>query len=101
MHSALVWACCTNEAGSVLQDISQLVHPHIPCGLAEFFWRHLEKDIEQLGVATGRGMDESAMIVHLVLKEILKKEPPTNLGENHRYSRIYSLVISCQSCRQT
>lgn len=75
MHSAFLWACCNNDQR--IGDIVQLVKPHVPVpGLPEFFWRHLDKDIELLGRAVGKGYEEAAMIIHLVLREILVKDPP-------------------------
>ena len=75
MHSAFLWTCCNNDQR--IGDIVQLVKPHVPVqGLSEFFWRHLDKDIELLGRAAGKGYEEAAMIVHLVLREILVKDPP-------------------------
>ena len=75
MHSAFLWACCNNE--DRIGDIVQMVKPHVQVqGLPDFFWRHLDKDIELLGRAVGKGYEEAAMIVHLVLKEILTKDPP-------------------------
>ena len=75
MHSSFLWACCNNDQR--IGDIVQLVKPHVPVqGLPEFFWRHLDKDIELLGRAVGKGYEEAAMIVHLVLREILVKDPP-------------------------
>lgn len=41
--------------------------------LPELFWRHLRKDIEHLSSVTGKGIEEAALIVHLVLSEILTK----------------------------
>ncbi len=46
--------------------------PHLP----EFFWTHLEKDLELLGKATGKSLDEAAVMMHLVLKQILEVDPP-------------------------
>ena len=77
MHSAFVWNCCRNE--SVWESIAHLVHtkpPISPNELAEFFWKHLEKDMEQLGKATGKGLDECAVIIHLVLRNVLTQHPP-------------------------
>ena len=77
MHSAFLWACCNDNQR--IGDIAQLVKPHGHVqvqGLAEFFWSHLDKDIQLLGRAIGRGYEEAAMVVHLVLKEILTKSPP-------------------------
>ena len=75
MHSAFLWACCNDN--QTVGDIVQLVKPHVPVqALPEFFWRHLDKDIQLLGRAIGRGYEEAAMVVHLVLKEILTRNPP-------------------------
>ena len=55
----------------------QLVKENIrPSDLPEFFWHHLDRDIELLGRSIGRSMEESAIALHLVLKEILQQNPP-------------------------
>ena len=56
----------------------QLVKENIrPRDLPEFFWHHLERDVELLGRSIGRSMDESAITIHLVIREILQRNPPT------------------------
>ena len=91
MHSSFLWACCNNDQR--IGDIVQLVKPHVPVqGLPEFFWRHLDKDIELLGRAVGKGYEEAAMIVHLVLREILVKDPP---GSEFVVNFEPSLIIMC------
>ena len=61
-----------------MEGLIQLVKVGVrPQDLPEFFWRHLERDIELLGRAIGKSMDDSAITVHLVLKEILLRDPPT------------------------
>ena len=61
-----------------MEGLTQLVKVGVrPQDLPEFFWCHLERDMELLGRATGKSMDESAIAVHLVLREILLKAPPT------------------------
>ena len=78
MHSAFIWATCNNE--SVLEAIASLITPQVPVQhLPEFFWAHLEKDLELLGRDTGRGLDETVMIVHLVLRQILTSNPPIGM----------------------
>lgn len=73
MHSAFIWACCNNERNVL--HIANLVKPRLhPGQLPEFFWRQLEKDIELLGQATGKGQDEAVIIIHLVLKDMLTKK---------------------------
>ena len=78
MHSAFTWASCNNQ--SSLEAISSLVTRQVlPKDLPEYFWAHLEKDLELLGRDTGKGLDEVVMIMHLVLRQILTTVPPTGL----------------------
>ena len=86
MHSAFIWASCNNEPS--VEAIAGLVTPPVTANLQEFFWTHLEKDIELLGRDTGRGLDEAAMIVHMVLRHILTKDPPIGC---FTYMRLYNL----------
>ena len=61
-----------------MAELADLVKPRVnPNNLPEFFWMHLNKDIEQLSRVTGKSLDESAIIIHLVLRGILTKAPPT------------------------
>lgn len=61
-----------------MEGLIQLVKADIrPQEMPEFFWHHLEEDMELLGSATGKSTEESAIIIHLVLKEILLRDPPT------------------------
>ena len=77
MHSAFIWASCNNPIA--LEAIASLVTPQVPPQhLPEFFWAHLEKDLELLSEDTGRGLDETVMIVHLVLRQVLTIDPPTS-----------------------
>ena len=70
MHSAFVWTCSSNE--NLLGDMAALVNPPVrPNALPEFFWKHLEKDVEVICRILKKGEDESILLVHLVLKEIL------------------------------
>ena len=75
MHSSFIWASCNNV--HTIEALAQLVKPPVlPRDLPEFFWRHLQRDIEDLSKITSRGIDECAMIVHLVLSQILTTDPP-------------------------
>ena len=76
MHSAFIWAICNND--QALDAIAALVSPQ-PDDLPNFFWAHLEADIEMLGKDTGKGLDETIMIIHLVLRQILISKPPEGL----------------------
>ena len=76
MHSSFIWASCNNV--HTIEALAQLVNPPVlPRDLPEFFWRHLQRDIEDLSRITAKGTDECAMIVHLVLSLILIKDPPS------------------------
>ena len=71
MHSALLWVSCNND--SATGDILELVKVNLrPGELPEFFWEHLKKDLQLVGHALGKNMEEAAIVVHLVLRNILK-----------------------------
>ena len=75
MHSAFIWASCNND--QALGAIAGLVNAQVtPQQLPEFFWAHLEKDLELLGKDTKKGLEENVMILHLVLRQILTLNPP-------------------------
>ena len=74
MHSALVWGTCNNQ--EAIEAYLQLVNTTVsPDNLPEYFWRHLMKDIEDLSKITSKAKEECCMVIHLVLREILTKEP--------------------------
>ncbi len=73
MHASFLWAACHDEQLELIAGVVKGVRPQ---DLAEFFWLHLEKDLECMQNSTGRGLDECVMIMHLVLKEILVTNPP-------------------------
>ena len=75
MHSALLWASCNNDTAT--EGLLALVHPRLrgPQELPEFFWGHLERDIQLLAVALGKNHEEAAIVVHLVLHNILTVTP--------------------------
>lgn len=78
MHSAFIWASCHNKLA--LEAIGGLVKSNVlPEHLPEYFWTHLEKDLELLSTDTGKGLDECVMIIHLVLKQILTAKPPKGI----------------------
>ncbi len=75
MHASFLWAACHNQ--HQLMDIARVTKGMVPLqDLAEFFWLHLEKDIECMQHSTGRGTDECVMIIHLMLKQILTTNHP-------------------------
>jgi len=74
MHSALIWASCNSDAAT--EGLLQLVKPAVqPHALPEFFWDHLERDLQLVGVALGKNVEEAAIVVHLVIKHILTSGP--------------------------
>lgn len=88
MHSALLWCSCHYQ-DMMAAELVELVKPRQNVNiLPEFFWMHLKKDIEQLSQVTGKGLEDSAIIVHLVLHGILTKESLT--------CKMLSLVVRTQ-----
>ncbi len=84
MHSAFLWCSCHYH--SAIGELAALVNPQVnPNSLPKFFWKHLQKDIAHLSRVTGKGLDESAIIIHLVLRNILRKSPS-----------ICKLLLSCR-----
>jgi len=75
MHSCLIWFSCHHDdcIGELARVVKCLVSPH---HLPEFFWMHLQKDIEHLSSSIGRSIDESVVLIHLVLKRMLLESPP-------------------------
>ena len=51
---------------------AQLITP--PCDpkyVAEFLWKHMQRDLDVLGRALGRSVDDAALTVHLVLQQMI------------------------------
>ena len=72
MHSTLLWCCCHHER--LAAGVEPLVKPHVkPRNLQGFLWKHLKKDVEHLSIVTGKGFEEAALIVHIVLSDTLTK----------------------------
>ena len=54
------------------KETAQLITP--PCQLpsvAQFLWKHLQRDLDVLGRALGRSVDDAALTVHLVLQQMI------------------------------
>jgi len=75
MHSALVYASCNNKAAT--EGLLRMVKVEgiNPNELPEFFWDHLQQDIKILAKAVGKNEEEAAIVLHLVLQQILTREP--------------------------
>ena len=90
MHSAFVWFSCHHN--DYIGDLSNIVQCSVlPDHLAEFFWMHLQKDIEQLSFTIGKNRYEATILIHLVLKRILVENPPN--GKYEFILLIFLLVI--------
>lgn len=74
MHSAFLWFASHYPNNFAADLVKPFVHPD---NLPEFFWQHLMRDIEQLSRVTGKGLDEASLIIHLVLHNVLTKDPPS------------------------
>ena len=70
MHSVLVWISCSTQKAT--QGLLQLVTVGSvrPRELSEFFWRHLEKDLELLCRALNKNMQEALLVLHLVIQRM-------------------------------
>ena len=52
-------------------ELVDLVHPNIPGDyLAQFFWEHLQRDMEVLSKSLNLNKDDTTLIVHSVLGHI-------------------------------
>ena len=76
MHSALVYASCNSKTATEGLLGMVKVEGISPNELPEFFWGHLEKDMEDLAQAISKNEEEAAIVLHLVLQQILTCEPP-------------------------
>ena len=85
MHSAFVWAACRENRLLRIAAVTKFRVP--PDNLPEFFWMHLEKDIKCLMQCTGKGVDECAIVIHLVLKQIMHRLR-FGSGKDCKYFRI-------------
>lgn len=54
-----------------MQAVSQMIHPGVRDVLG-FMWSHLEKDMEVLGRTLDQNMDNTAVIINLVLQACLE-----------------------------
>ncbi|XP_060751752.1 E3 ubiquitin-protein ligase rnf213-beta isoform X2 [Tachysurus vachellii] len=69
LHLAMLHGSSLNH-----QDIRAMIHPTVH-DVQEFLWRHLEKDMENLGKTLNLNWDDVAIVVHLILNNSV--QPPT------------------------
>ena len=80
MHSSFLWFSCQHS--DCIGDLARVVSVS-PHDLPEFFWTHLQKDVENLSSSVERSAEEAAILVHLVLKRILVENPPNGIVNNN------------------
>lgn len=76
------------------QDIPLLINGSL--SLPEynsFFWDQIRKDIQQLSNITGHSIDEAAVLVHLVLKQINEKGHRVQLTQTGSSICCYNLFF--------
>mgnify|MGYP000444686194 CR=1 FL=1 len=68
----------TRSTSLFFKATAQVIKPRCePSDAAEFLWRHLQRDLDVLGRALGRSVDDAALAVHLVLHRMIS----INAGE--------------------
>lgn len=62
----------TRSTSLFFKATAQVIKPRCePSDAAEFLWRHLQRDLDVLGRALGRSVDDAALTVHLVLHRMI------------------------------
>ncbi|XP_051967995.1 E3 ubiquitin-protein ligase rnf213-beta-like [Xyrauchen texanus] len=79
-----------------LQGIRSVIHPTVH-DVYEFLWQHLEKDMKVLGKTLNLNMDDTAIIVHLVLNKFLQTTRGDVLDLSSRRSREQWETTVCKS----
>lgn len=75
MDIAFIWSSCSKYSidSSKSQDLLSLVkavetHAYLP----EFFYQHLERDLQDLSRHTGQNFEETVFLIHIVLKSLME-----------------------------
>ena len=62
----------TRSTSLFFKATAEVIEPRCePSDVAEFLWRHLQRDLDVLGRALGRSVDDAALTVHLVLHRMI------------------------------
>ena len=62
----------TRSTSLFFKATAQVIEPRCePSDVAEFLWRHLQRDLDVLARALGRSVDDAALTVHLVLHRMI------------------------------
>ena len=79
----------------LIKQLQDLLKALIKIRPSEFFWNHLKHDIKQFREVTHRGVDDSALIVHLVLHKIMQLAPKEGITTYHK------AVVPCPVTQQS
>uniref|UniRef100_A0A8B9GXZ7 RING-type E3 ubiquitin transferase n=1 Tax=Astyanax mexicanus TaxID=7994 RepID=A0A8B9GXZ7_ASTMX len=77
-------------------QVSQIIRPPVQ-DACEFLIRHLVKDLDQLGRAVGKGVDDTVTTVHLMLSWTL--DPPQNVQCKSHRPAAYNNNLSTKEAR--
>ncbi|XP_073722611.1 E3 ubiquitin-protein ligase rnf213-beta [Misgurnus anguillicaudatus] len=81
LHLAMLQGAINHQQG-----IRNMIQPAVH-DVFEFLWQHLEKDMEILGKTLNLNMDDTAIIVHLILNRFLETTTGRGLDLSSRKSR--------------
>lgn len=74
IHSILLWTCCSKS--DFMEKIHKIVTYDIKQrDLPRYFWQHLVSNFNSLCEALSIGLDDVAIVIHLVMAEILTEKP--------------------------
>lgn len=63
---------------TLMEGLLELLKVKIrPVDVSMFVWNHLKKDVAILGNAMGKSQDEVCLILHMILRDISVKPPPS------------------------
>lgn len=68
--------------------LASATHPVVrPEDMSTYFWKHLVHDIDVLSKAIGHSVDETTLVIHLILQEMYNS---TYNGKPFMYTRLPS-----------
>lgn len=60
---------------SINQAVNNVISMAMPTNaVPAFLWQHIQCDLEVLSRAIGKGIDDSALLVHLLINELAHKK---------------------------
>ena len=76
MDITFIWSSCSKDCveGSNSEYLLYLVKAvDNLADLSEFFFQHLERDIQDLARHTGQNFEEATFLIHLVIKSLIQR----------------------------